>query len=210
MSESGPLSEPVLPLLKARILHTRIFVFAMLPVVLFSLGMLAENGVVHEVMEWAGHILVILCVLGRAYCSAYIGGRKNNKIICEGPFSIVRNPLYVFSFIGIVGIGLQSGIATLLVLLLLGFVLYYPKVVAREEAFLLHKFGDTYRDYMQKTPRWWPRWKNWIEPEYITTQPRLLRESMRDAAMFFIAFPIFELLDMLREKGILEAYFLLP
>lgn len=204
------MSEPVLPLLKARIRHTRFFVFALLPIVIFSLGMLAENGPAHEIMEWAGHVLVILCVLGRSYCSAYIGGRKNDEVICEGPFSIVRNPLYVFSFIGIAGIGLQSGMVTLPVLLLLVFALYYPKVVAREEAFLLHKFGDVYRDYMQKTPRWWPRWENWIEPEYISTQPRLLRESMRDAAMFFVALPIFELLDALRANGLLPVYLLLP
>lgn len=204
------MSEPVLPLLKARIRHTRFFVFAMLPIVIFSLGMLAENGPAHEIMELAGHVLVILCVLGRSYCSAYIGGRKNDEVICEGPFSIVRNPLYVFSFIGIAGIGLQSGMVTLPVLLLLVFALYYPKVVAREEAFLLHKFGDVYRDYMQKTPRWWPRWENWIEPEYISTQPRLLRESMRDAAMFFVAFPIFELLDALHANGLLPVYLLLP
>lgn len=204
------MSEPVLPLLKARILHTRLFVFAMLPVVIFSLGMLAEDGVVHEILEWVGHVLVILCVLGRGYCSAYIGGHKNDEVICEGPFSVVRNPLYVFSFIGIMGIGLQSGMITLTVLLLLGFALYYPRVVAREEAFLLHKFGDVYRNYMQKTPRWRPRWKNWIEPEYIRTQPRLLRESMRDASVFFIAFPIFEMLDMLHEYDLLPAYLLLP
>ncbi len=204
------MSEPVLPLLKARILHTRLFVLAMLPIAIFSLGMLAEDGVVHEILEWVGHVLVIICVLGRGYCSAYIGGHKNDEVICEGPFSIVRNPLYVFSFIGIMGIGLQSGMITLTVLLLLGFALYYPRVVAREEAFLLHKFGDVYRNYMQKTPRWRPRWKNWIEPEYIRTQPRLLRESMRDASVFFIAFPIFEMLDMLREYDLLPAYLLLP
>lgn len=210
MSKTDELPAPVLPLLKARILHTRIFVFVMLPVVIFSLGMLADDGVAHEIMEWTGHILVILCVLGRAYCSAYIGGRKNDKVICEGPFSVVRNPLYVFSFIGIVGIGLQSGMATLVLVLVLGFVLYYPKVVAREEAFLLHKFGDTYRDYMLGTPRWLPRWKNWAEPEFISTQPRMLRETLRDASIFFVAFPIFELLDRLREEGIIPVYFLLP
>jgi len=199
-----------LPLLKARIRHTRIFAFAMLPFVFFSLGMLAKDGAAHAIMEWTGYVMVILCVLGRGYCSAYIGGRKNDEVICQGPFSIVRNPLYVFSFIGIAGIGLQSGMLSLPLILILGFALYYPKVVAREEAFLLHKFGDVYRDYMQKTPRWLPRWKNWVEPEYISTQPRLLRENMQDAAMFFVAFPVFELLDMLHEHGIIPVYFLLP
>ncbi|MEQ1889488.1 MAG: isoprenylcysteine carboxylmethyltransferase family protein [Alphaproteobacteria bacterium] len=198
------------PLLKARVQHTRIFVFAILPLVIFSLGMLADDGLAHEIMEWFGHALVITCVLGRSYCSAYIGGRKNDEIIREGPFSIVRNPLYVFSFLGMAGIGLQSGMVTVLLLLLLGFVLYYPKVVAREEAYLLHKFGDSYTAFLESVPRWWPRWKNWVEPEYISTQPRLLRESMRDAAVFFIAFPIFELLDTLRDHGLLQTYFLLP
>ena len=210
MSETDHLSGPVLPLLKARIRHTRLFVFALLPLLIFSLGMMAEGGVFHEVSEWGGHIMVILCVLGRGYCSAFIGGRKNDKLICEGPFSIVRNPLYVFSFIGIAGVGLQSGKITIMALLMLGFILYYPKVVAREEAHLLNKLGGVYQEYLHRTPRWWPRWKNWIEPEYITTQPRLLRETLRDAAMFFIAWPVFELLDMLQAQGLIPVYVFLP
>lgn len=210
MAESSELPAPILPLLKARIRHTRIFVFVTLPFVFFSLGMLAEDGAAHAIMEWTGHVLVILCVLGRGYCSAYIGGRKNDQLIIEGPFSIVRNPLYVFSFIGITGIGLQSGMVTLPIVLIIGFMLYYPKVVAREEAFLLHKFGDAYRNYTLSTPRWLPRWRNWVEPEFIRTQPRLLRETLRDASLFFVAFPIFELLDMLRDHGIIPVYFVLP
>ncbi|MFZ5835219.1 MAG: methyltransferase family protein [Pseudomonadota bacterium] len=198
------------PLMKARTRHSRIFVLAILLLVIFSLSMFAGHGFVHEIMEWVGHVLVVLCVLGRSYCSAYIGGRKNDELIQEGPFSVVRNPLYVFSFLGLAGIGLQSGMLTVLGLLLLGFVLYYPKVVAREEAFLLHKFNDTYAPYMNTVPRWWPKWSNWAEPEYIRTQPRLLRESMRDAAVFFAAFPIFELLEALRANGLLPTYFMLP
>jgi protein-S-isoprenylcysteine O-methyltransferase Ste14 len=210
MSKTDELPAPALPLLKARIRHSRIFLFAMVPFVFFSLGMLAEDGAAHAFMEWVGYIMVILCVLGRGYCSAFIGGRKNDRLITEGPFSIVRNPLYLFSFIGITGIGLQAGMVTLPLLLVIGFMLYYPKVVAREEAFLLHKFGDDYRKYMQQTPRWLPRWKNWAEPEFISTQPRMLRETLRDASIFFVAFPIFELLDRLREEGIIPVYFLLP
>lgn len=198
-----------MPLLKARIRHTRFFFFAMLPVIVFSQGMLAEDSIIHESMEWIGHSLVILGVLGRSYCSAFIGGRKNGEVIKEGPFSVVRNPLYVFSFIGLAGIGLQSGVVTVLVMLVLVFAVYYPRVVALEEAYLLHKFGSSYAAYLKAVPRWLPRWRNWVEPEYISTQPRLLRESMRDAAAFFIAFPIFEFLDALREQGFVYTYFIL-
>jgi len=210
MSRPGELPAPAQPLLKARIRHTRMFFFALLPFILFSRGMLAEDGAAHALMGWAGYLMVIVCVLGRGYCSAFIGGRKNDMLIAEGPFSLMRNPLYVFSFIGVMGIGLQSGMATLALTLSLCFMFYYPKVVAREEAYLLNRFGDVYRDYMRKTPRWLPQWKNWIEPEYISTQPRLFRETLRDASVFFAAFPIFALLGWLHQQGIIPVYFLLP
>ncbi len=206
-----PPSDPVpMPLMKGRVFHTRIFLICLLPVLILSLGMLSEEHPAHAIMEWTGHIFVILCVLGRSYCAAYIGGRKNDELITEGPFSIVRNPLYVFSFIGIAGIGMQSGMLTMLALLILGFALYYPRVVAHEEAYLLNKFGDTYHRYMKITPRWWPRWNNWHEPETIITQPRMLREAMRDASAFFIPFPVFELLGDLHASEFIPIFLILP
>ncbi len=210
MTETELRPASVFPLLKARIRHTRIFVALLLLLVIFSLGALGENSLILEVGEWVGLALIVLCVLGRSYCSAFIGGRKNDELVQEGPFSIVRNPLYVFSFLGVVGIGMQSGRLTLLTLLIAGFALYYPRVVAREEAFLKAKFGRAYLEYMLMAPRWWPRWKNWREPEFITTQPRLLRETMRDAAMFFIALPIFELLNVLHENNVIPTLLWLP
>lgn len=210
MSRPCEFPEPSQPLLKARIRHTRMFFFVLLPFIFFSRGMLAEDGAAHALMQWTGYLMVIVCILGRGYCSAFIGGRKNDSLIAEGPFSLIRNPLYVFSFIGVTGIGLQSGMATLVLTLTLCFLLYYPKVVAREEAYLLHKFGDAYRDYMQRTPRWLPRWENWIEPEYISMQPRLFRETLRDASVFFAALPIFALLRWLHQQGVLPVYFQLP
>ncbi|MSP43775.1 MAG: isoprenylcysteine carboxylmethyltransferase family protein [Alphaproteobacteria bacterium] len=210
MSRPGEFPAPVKPLLKARIRHTRLFFVALLPFIFFSRGMLADDQAAHALMAWTGYLMVIVCVLGRGYCSAFIGGHKNESLIAGGPFSLMRNPLYVFSFIGVTGIGLQSGMVTLALLLTLCFMLYYPGVVAREEAYLLHKFGDAYRDYMQRTPRWLPRWQNWIEPENISTQPRLFRETLRDASVFFAAFPIFELLGTLHQQGVVPVYFRLP
>ena len=37
---------------------------------------------------------------GRIWCSLYIAGYKNNVLVIEGPYSMCRNPLYFFSFIG--------------------------------------------------------------------------------------------------------------
>ncbi len=197
-------------LLKSRMRHTRFFIFALIPIIIFSIGVMSADSFSEELMDWTGYVLVIICVLGRAYCSAFIGGRKNDTVVDIGPFSVVRNPLYVFSFIGITGIALQSTMLTLLGFVLVTFFVYYPRVVAREEAFLLHKFGKPYSDYVARVPRWIPNFSLWKEPEEITLHPRFLRETMMDAALFFVAFPIFELIEELREVGMIPHYFILP
>ena len=196
-------------LLKSRMRHTRLFALLLIPILVFSLGMIDDESPIHELMEWTGYFLIILCVFGRAYCSAFIGGIKNETVMRDGPFSIVRNPLYVFSFLGVVGIGLQSGMISVLVLMIVIFMLYYPVVVAKEEAFLLHRFGDQYRGYMTEVPRWWPKWSLWREPEEMTTRPFFIRHTMMDAIPFFLALPIFELLEALHAQGWFS-YLVLP
>src|SRR6185503_11217281 len=58
-----------------------------------------EGGFTHEIIEWIGMVFIGLCVVGRIWCSLYIGGRKNFELIQDGPYSLVRNPLYLFSVI---------------------------------------------------------------------------------------------------------------
>lgn len=191
---------------KSRIRHTRYAAILLVGLILFSIGSISEEGFVHAIAEWLGYILVIICVLGRSYCSLFIGGRKNDVVVDIGPYSVVRNPLYVFSFLGVLGIGLQSGIYSVAIALVLIFLLYYRSVINREEEFLAHKFADQYKHYKSNVPKWIPKLSLWRAPEYIETKPGFVLKTMKDASMFFIAFPFFELLEILHETGSLPAF----
>src|SRR4051812_21738367 len=104
-------------LLKERQFHTRIFAVMGCLIMLISRPKAWDYIWLHQMMIWVGYILVVAGAMGRVYCSAFIGGRKNDVVVREGPFSVVRNPLYVFSFIALVGVGLESRMLVVLILL---------------------------------------------------------------------------------------------
>lgn len=200
---------PTVSLLKARQRHSRWFAVALIPLVIFSIGKLQDDGWMEEMLEWTGFFFTVACVLGRTYCSAFIGGIKNERVVRQGPFSVVRNPLYVFSFLGVFGIGLQSGRLSILLLLVGSFMFYYRKVVAREEGFLLNKFGDAYAQYTKEVPRWIPKLSLWNEPAEVIVRPYFIRHTMMDALAFFIPWPCFEVLQLLQMHGYIPHFVLL-
>jgi len=193
-------------LLKARIGHTRIFAALVLALLLVT----GPQYQFPAVVWWLGYGLLIAAMLGRALCTLFIGGRKNTEILAIGPYAVVRNPLYVASFLGVLGLGLAWGMITLLVGLVLAFVLYYRQVVAREEAFLRDLFGVAFDAYCAKTPRWWPDRSLWQTPEAISVQPKFVLITLRDAAWFVLALPLIELIKYAQAAGYLPVLWLLP
>ena len=54
-------------------------------------------------MSILGFVLVVFGSFGRIWASLYIEGNKTKNLITAGPFSMVRNPLYFFSLIMLIG-----------------------------------------------------------------------------------------------------------
>ncbi|MEJ0009100.1 MAG: isoprenylcysteine carboxylmethyltransferase family protein [Alphaproteobacteria bacterium] len=169
-----------------------------------------KGSATHDAFELIGYVLVLAAAFGRIFCFAYIGGRKNRELVSGGPFSVVRNPLYLFSLIGALGVGFLSARITFIIVLPALFISMYHYLVTREEGFLREKFGEAYNDYYARTPRFIPNLRLWKNPPVLTLEPYLLLRAMLDAASWFAALPFFELLDRLHASGTLPAYFTLP
>ena len=52
-----------------------------------------STGHMHEYIEAFGISLIVAAILGRMWCTLYIGGRKSAEIVQTGPYSMTRNPL---------------------------------------------------------------------------------------------------------------------
>ena len=80
--------------------------------------------------------------------------RGANALIRTGPFRYSRNPLYLAVCLLIVGIGVWVNSLWILVMLIPLFLVMSRAVIAREERFLEHKFGQEYLDYRVSVRRW--------------------------------------------------------
>jgi protein-S-isoprenylcysteine O-methyltransferase Ste14 len=77
-----------------------------------------------------------------------------DELVTRGVYGISRNPMYVGDFLVNVSIGIACLSWVFLLVAISEFLLIRYYVVVAEEPFLLEKYGDTYREYMNKTPRW--------------------------------------------------------
>jgi protein-S-isoprenylcysteine O-methyltransferase Ste14 len=169
-----------------------------------------DGSALHEGIEWVGIALIVICILGRTWSTLFIGGRKNKSLTIEGPYSITRNPLYLFSIIGAVGVGAQFGSITVALVSGLFAWLVFLWTVWREEAALLLSFGDDYRRYMARVPRFLPRASLWHSPPTLIVNPQLIATTFFDAAIFLVAIPIAEAFEWMHAVRILPTLLIVP
>ena len=76
-------------------------------------------GPVQILLDAAALLLVATAMLGRIWCSVFIAGRKDTRLVVDGPYALCRHPLYGLSLLGGAGLGLATHSATLTVATLL-------------------------------------------------------------------------------------------
>jgi protein-S-isoprenylcysteine O-methyltransferase Ste14 len=77
-------------------------------------------------------------------------------LVDDGPFAMVRNPLYVGNIALWVGFAVIARLVWMAPLLAILLGIEYHAIVRWEEDLLASRLGDPYRDYMTRVPRWIP------------------------------------------------------
>lgn len=84
--------------------------------------------------------------------------QPDHKLIQHGPFALVRHPMYVGFWIALTGATLAYHTWAALFLLLMALAIFYRRA-AFEEAALAETFGDRWRTYAARVPKFIPRLK---------------------------------------------------
>jgi protein-S-isoprenylcysteine O-methyltransferase Ste14 len=187
---------------KIRIAILRIFFLLAIPLILFTRSAWMEPEWVFDIFELVGVFMIIGAVLGRFWAILYIGAVKNKVVMQDGPYSICRHPLYLFSTMGVVGFGLMLG--SLVLASVLGAVafLILSRTAAREEHFLRAEFGAAYEAYAARVPRIWPKLSLFQAEPSVTSSLIAVRTNFFDALVFLAFIPLAELMEGLKEAAL--------
>jgi protein-S-isoprenylcysteine O-methyltransferase Ste14 len=79
----------------------------------------------------------------------------------SGMFTWSRNPMYVGGGLALLGVAIGFALDWVLLLLVVSLPLVHYGIILREDRYLERKFGDEYRRYKTKVPRYWWRFKKW-------------------------------------------------
>jgi protein-S-isoprenylcysteine O-methyltransferase Ste14 len=99
--------------------------------------------------------------LGKNWAPSVSGVRKDTVLVTNGLYGFVRHPIYLGAFIFLVALSLVAANLVILLPTLALLTLLYTSI-DEEEVMLIDRFGDEYREYMKRTPRFIPtRWHHY-------------------------------------------------
>ena len=195
---------------KLRIRVTQIFVIILMVIIVISSSAWELKApLVSAMLFLIAIVLVGIASLGRLWCSLYIAGYKTDSLVTEGPYSMCRNPLYLFSALGAMGVGFATETLVIPLIMLGAFTIYYPFVIKSEEAELQKLHKDKFDTYFETVPRFFPSISMLKEPEEYIVKPVIFKRHLFDALWFIWLVGILEVIEALHKMDVLPTLFTL-
>jgi protein-S-isoprenylcysteine O-methyltransferase Ste14 len=147
--------------MKKRIKINGIVIFVSIIIIVFFAYKLLrqEETLMDDFLEIVGISSILMGQLLRVSSRGYKSENSNSghSLITDGPYSAVRNPMYL----GIILIGLGVVLFVfkpwVFIIFILVFFSLYAHLIAKEEKILLKVFGQRYLEYKKKVPQLFPR-----------------------------------------------------
>lgn len=109
-------------------------------------------------VEYIGIIVLIISLLFAIWARIVLGSNwsgaiqkvKGQRLVCQGPYKYIRNPIYTGIVCGFLG----TVIAFRTLASLLGFFIIlvaYIVKINKEQKFLIMEFGEEYKEYIKKS-----------------------------------------------------------
>ena len=134
-----------------------------------------------------GAILMVFGELMRIISVGYIGVSSRareivtDKLVTNGPYGYLRNPMYMGNMFLYMGASIFAGawLPIMLYLVILFFSIQYSLTVKYEESCLSDAHGEKYLDYKETVPRFYPRLSPYPHKskEKIELMPALMSEK---------------------------------
>lgn len=120
-----------------------------------------------------------------------------SRLVADGPYRYVRNPLYFGNILLAIGFGLMSSRVGFVVLVL-GMIVFDYRLILREERGILATQGDSYRAYCKAVPRLLPA----LSPRLPsgTLKPRWGDGLLGEAFMWVLASSVFAFAITLQQR----------
>jgi protein-S-isoprenylcysteine O-methyltransferase Ste14 len=164
---------------------------ASLPVVIAFLCLRGEFE--HDTVTWAiGGPVFLAAVAVRIWAQCHLGYRlKTHKILTvTGPYHYSRNPIYLANTAMIAALVWLVELPWLVAPTVIWCALVYWAVVRYEEKRLLANFGERYRRYTQRVPRWFG-WRRAPADDSVRTRRYLGAAFCAEAhCLLFLFLPV--------------------
>ena len=163
-----------------------------------------------HLIQLIGLALIVVAIAGSTWCAVYIGGRKKVTLVQEGPYAMVRHPLYLFSIIGASGIGALWGSFVVSLMLAVATALILKSVTRQEEHFLAAKFGNQYTTYAAKVGRYIPRSFCWRKESIAPINHQVALRTFIQSSFFLLSVPVAAFAQWGQISGFLPILVALP
>lgn len=168
------------------------------------------SGLAGEALQLAGLACLSCAALGRIWASVFIAGFKDTHLVRQGPYSVLRHPLYAFSMLAMLGAGLATRSIAITFALLGVFGALYLAAARAEDEHLRTLHGAEFEEFRRALRAFVPRWSAYRVPQALEIRPRVLWKAFLDGGSLLGFYALLRLADALQQAGTTPTWLALP